>query len=164
MLAGALIRAGEARMIVAGGMENMTRGPHLLPQARAGYRLGNGELVDATVHDGLWCAVEYHHMGNSAEWIARHFDVGRAAQDAFAQQSHARAIAAQDARPLRRRDRSGGSIGRARQDDDDQRRRAAAPRYRRQGAGRAAAGLRSPMAPSRPATPPASPMARRRWW
>jgi acetyl-CoA C-acetyltransferase len=96
MLAGALIRSGEARVIVAGGMENMTRGPHLLPQARAGYRLGNGELVDATVHDGLWCAFENHHMGNSAEWIARRFDVGRAAQDAFAQQSHARAIIAQD--------------------------------------------------------------------
>lgn len=96
MLAGALIRSGEARVIMAGGMENMTRGPHLLPQARAGYRLGNGELVDATVHDGLWCAFENHHMGNSAEWIARRFDVGRAAQDAFAQQSHARAIIAQD--------------------------------------------------------------------
>jgi len=97
MLAGALIRSGDARVIVAGGMENMTRGPHLLPQARAGYRLGNGELVDATVHDGLWCAFENHHMGNSAEWIARQFDVSRAAQDAFAQQSHTRAIAAQDA-------------------------------------------------------------------
>lgn len=97
MLAGALIRNGDARVIVAGGMENMTRGPHLLPQARAGYRLGNGELIDATVHDGLWCAFENHHMGNSAEWIARQFDVSRAAQDAFAQQSHARAIAAQDA-------------------------------------------------------------------
>ncbi|MDQ2996217.1 MAG: acetyl-CoA C-acetyltransferase [Chloroflexota bacterium] len=97
MLAGALIRNGDARVIVAGGMENMTRGPHLLPQARAGYRLGNGELIDATVHDGLWCAFEDHHMGNSAEWIARQFDVSRAAQDAFAQQSHARAIAAQDA-------------------------------------------------------------------
>ena len=97
MLAGALIHSGDARVIVAGGMENMTRGPHLLPQARAGYRLGNGELIDATVHDGLWCAFEHHHMGNSAEWIARQFDVSRAAQDAFAQQSHARAIAAQDA-------------------------------------------------------------------
>jgi acetyl-CoA C-acetyltransferase len=97
MLAGALIRSGEARVIVAGGMENMTRGPHLLAQARAGYRLGNAELVDATVHDGLWCAFEHHHMGNSAEWIARQFDVSRAAQDAFAQQSHERAIAAQDA-------------------------------------------------------------------
>jgi acetyl-CoA C-acetyltransferase len=97
MLAGALIRSGEARVIVAGGLENMTRGPHLLPQARAGYRLGNGELIDATMHDGLWCAFENHHMGNSAEWIARQFDVSRAAQDTFALQSHQRAIAAQDA-------------------------------------------------------------------
>jgi acetyl-CoA C-acetyltransferase len=97
MLAGALIRSGEARTIVAGGMENMTRAPYLLPQARAGYRLGNGELVDSVVHDGLWCAFEQHHMGNSAEWIARTFDVSRAAQDAFALESHARAIAAQDA-------------------------------------------------------------------
>jgi acetyl-CoA C-acetyltransferase len=97
MLAGALIRAGDARVVIAGGFENMTRGPHLLREARAGYRLGNGELVDATVHDGLWCAFENHHMGNSAEWIAHRFNVGRSAQDAFAQQSHARAIAAQDA-------------------------------------------------------------------
>lgn len=97
MLAGALIRSGEARAIVAGGMENMTRAPYLLPQARAGYRLGNGELVDAVVNDGLWCAFENHHMGQSAEWIARTFDVSRAAQDAFAAESHARAIAAQDA-------------------------------------------------------------------
>src|SRR5262245_9314585 len=87
MLARALIRSGEADVIVAGGMENMTRGPYLLPQARAGYRLGNGELVDATVHDGLWCAFEKHHMGNSAEWIARQFDVSREAQDAFSFQS-----------------------------------------------------------------------------
>jgi acetyl-CoA C-acetyltransferase len=97
MLAGALIRAGDARVVVAGGMENMTRGPYLLPQARAGYRLGNGELVDATVNDGLWCAFEHHHMGNSAEWIARQFGVDRASQDAFALQSHMRAVAAQDA-------------------------------------------------------------------
>src|SRR5215211_9134613 len=96
MLAGALIRAGDARVIVAGGMENMTRAPYLLPQARAGYRLGNGALVDAVVNDGLWCAFEQHHMGNSAEWIARTFDVSREAQDAFSLQSHARAIAAQD--------------------------------------------------------------------
>jgi acetyl-CoA C-acetyltransferase len=97
MLASALIRGGDARVIVAGGMENMTRGPYLLPQARAGYRLGNGELVDATVNDGLWCAFENHHMGNSAEWIARRFEVSREAQDAFALQSHQRAIIAQDA-------------------------------------------------------------------
>ena len=97
MLASALIRSGEAELIVAGGMENMTRGPYLLPQARGGYRLGNGELIDATVHDGLWCAFENQHMGNSAEWIARQFDVSRAAQDNLSLQSHTRAIAAQDA-------------------------------------------------------------------
>ncbi len=97
MLARALIRSGEAEVIVAGGMENMTRGPYLLMQARSGYRLGNGELIDATVHDGLWCAFEQHHMGNAAEWIARQFGVSREAQDNFALQSHLRAIAAQDA-------------------------------------------------------------------
>ncbi|HEX9440573.1 MAG TPA: acetyl-CoA C-acetyltransferase [Roseiflexaceae bacterium] len=96
MLASALIRGGDAEVIVAGGMENMTRGPYLLPQARSGYRLGNGELIDSTVHDGLWCAFEQHHMGNSAEWIARKFDVSREAQDAFALQSHMRALTAQD--------------------------------------------------------------------
>jgi acetyl-CoA C-acetyltransferase len=97
MLAAALIRSGEAQAVLAGGMENMTRGPHLLPQARSGYRLGNGELLDATIHDGLWCAVEHHHMGNSAEWIARSFNVSRESQDAFALRSHQLAVAAQDA-------------------------------------------------------------------
>ncbi len=96
-LARALITAGDARIVVAGGMENMTRAPYLLPQARAGYRLGNGELVDAVVHDGLWCAVENHHMGNSAEWIARNRHISREVQDAFALESHRRAVAAQDA-------------------------------------------------------------------
>jgi acetyl-CoA C-acetyltransferase len=96
MLASALIRSGEATTIVAGGMENMSRAPYLLPQARAGYRLGNGELVDAVVHDGLWCPVEQHHMGQSAEWIARAHGVERDAQDAWALRSHQRAIAAQD--------------------------------------------------------------------
>jgi acetyl-CoA C-acetyltransferase len=96
MLASALIRSGDARVVVAGGMENMSRGPYLLPQARSGYRLGNGELIDATVHDGLWCAFEQHHMGMSAEWIARQFGVSREMQDSFSLQSHQRAIAAQD--------------------------------------------------------------------
>jgi acetyl-CoA C-acetyltransferase len=97
MLASALIRSGEAAVMIAGGMENMTRGPYLLPQARSGYRLGNGELIDATVHDGLWCAFEQQHMGCSAEWIARAHVVDRAAQDAYALRSHQRAVAAQDA-------------------------------------------------------------------
>jgi len=97
MLGAAMIRAGEAATIVAGGMENMSRAPYLLPNARHGYRLGNGELVDAVVHDGLWCAFEHHHMGNSAEWIAREQHVSREQQDAFALQSHQRAVAAADA-------------------------------------------------------------------
>jgi acetyl-CoA C-acetyltransferase len=97
MLAAAQIRAGDARLVVAGGMENMSRAPYLLPQARAGYRLGHGELLDAAVHDGLWCAFENHHMGGSAEWIARTFGVSRAEQDDCALESHLRAVAAQDA-------------------------------------------------------------------
>jgi acetyl-CoA C-acetyltransferase len=97
MLAASLIRSGVADVIVAGGMENMSRGPYLLMQARSGYRLGNGELIDSTVHDGLWCAFEQQHMGNSAEWIARSFDVSRAMQDAFSLRSHEQAVAAQDA-------------------------------------------------------------------
>ena len=94
MLAASLIKAGDADVIVAGGMENMSRGPYLLPQARFGYRLGNGEMLDATVHDGLWCAVEHHHMGNSAEWVASAHNVSRADQDAYALRSHQRAAAA----------------------------------------------------------------------
>lgn len=97
MLARSLIQSGEAEIIVAGGMENMSGSPYLLPQARSGYRLGNGQLVDAVIHDGLWCAFECHHMGNSAEWIARTFAVDREAQDAFALRSHQQAVAAQDA-------------------------------------------------------------------
>lgn len=97
MLGAALIRGGEAETILAGGMENMTRGPYVLPNARNGYRLGNGELIDAMVNDGLWCPFEHHHMGNSAEWIAQHHDVTREQQDTFAFQSHQRAIAAMDA-------------------------------------------------------------------
>ncbi|EFO79853.1 acetyl-CoA acetyltransferase [Oscillochloris trichoides DG-6] len=101
MLGAALIRSGNAEVIVAGGMENMSRVPYLLQNARNGYRLGNGELVDAVVHDGLWCAFEHQHMGNSAEWIARAHNVTREQQDAFAFQSQQRAIAAMDAGRLK---------------------------------------------------------------
>jgi len=94
MLGAASIRAGDADVIVAGGMENMNLGPYLLPGARAGYRLGNAELVDATVHDGLWCAICDVHMGMHAERVAAKHDVTREAQDAFAVRSHQRALAA----------------------------------------------------------------------
>ena len=102
MLAAGMIRAGDADVVVAGGMENMSAAPYLLPQARFGYRLGNGELVDATVHDGLWCAVECHHMGMSAEWIAAEYGITREAQDAFSARSHQRASAAQNEGRFRR--------------------------------------------------------------
>ena len=94
MLGAASIRAGDAGVIVAGGMENMNLGPYLLPGARAGYRLGNAELVDATVHDGLWCAICDVHMGMHAERVAAKHEVTRDAQDEFAVRSHQRALAA----------------------------------------------------------------------
>ena len=97
MLAAAEIRAGDAEVAVAGGMESMNGAPYLLPGARFGYRLGNGELIDATVHDGLWCAFEDCHMGTHAERVAIKDHVSRADQDAFALASHQKAIAAIDA-------------------------------------------------------------------
>ena len=97
MMGAAAIRAGDADLIVAGGMESMNMAPYLLPQARTGYRLGNGTIVDATVHDGLWCSTCNVHMGLHAERVAAKHDVSREAQDEFALRSHQRAIAAQEA-------------------------------------------------------------------
>jgi len=96
MLAAAEIRAGDAEIVVAGGMESMNQAPYLVPGARFGLRLGNGQLIDATVHDGLWCAVEDCHMGTHAERVAIKEQVTREDQDAFALESHRRAIAAID--------------------------------------------------------------------
>jgi len=97
MLAAAEIRAGDAEVAVAGGMESMNGAPYLLPGARFGYRLGNAELIDATVHDGLWCAIENCHMGTHAERVAIKDRVSRSDQDIFALASHQKAIAAIDA-------------------------------------------------------------------
>jgi len=97
MLATQAIRLGDAAVIVAGGMESMSNAPYLLPKARTGYRMGNGELVDAVIHDGLWCAFEHIHMGNEAEIIAEKFHVTREEQDRFALESHRRAAAATEA-------------------------------------------------------------------
>jgi acetyl-CoA C-acetyltransferase len=96
MLAAGLIRAGDGDVYVAGGMENMSLAPYLLPQARTGYRLGNGQLVDAVVHDGLWCAFMDHHMGNSAEFIAQQYGLTRQELDEFAYNSHRKAVDAID--------------------------------------------------------------------
>jgi acetyl-CoA C-acetyltransferase len=94
MLAAQAIRAGDAQAFVAGGMESMSNTPYLLTKARTGYRMGNGELIDAVVNDGLWCAFENIHMGNEAEIIAEKFAITRDEQDHFALQSHQRAAAA----------------------------------------------------------------------
>ncbi|HEY7591345.1 MAG TPA: acetyl-CoA C-acetyltransferase [Candidatus Limnocylindrales bacterium] len=96
MLAAAEIRAGDAEVVVAGGMENMNLAPYLLPKARFGYRLGDGTIEDATIRDGLLCAVEECHMGTHAERVAIGKSVSRADQDAFALASHQKAVAAID--------------------------------------------------------------------
>jgi acetyl-CoA C-acetyltransferase len=75
-------------------MESMTKAPYLLPGARAGYRMGNAELIDSMIHDGLWCAFDAVHMGAGTEKYAAQFEFDRRAQDEFAAQSHERAAAA----------------------------------------------------------------------
>jgi acetyl-CoA C-acetyltransferase len=94
MQAAQAIRAGDGQAFVAGGMESMSNAPYLLHKARTGYRMGNGEIVDSLIHDGLWCAFENIHMGNEAEIIAEKFGITRDEQDRFALQSHQRAAAA----------------------------------------------------------------------
>jgi acetyl-CoA C-acetyltransferase len=96
MLAAQAIRSGDGDVFVAGGMENMNLAPYYLTKARTGYRMGNAEMIDGMIHDGLWCAFEHHHMGSSAEWIAREYEVTRQDQDELALRSHQRAVAAMD--------------------------------------------------------------------
>jgi acetyl-CoA C-acetyltransferase len=94
MLAAQAIKAGDAELIAAGGMESMSRAPYLLFGARSGWKYGDQKVVDAMIHDGLWCAFECCHMGESAEYIAEKCGVSRAEQDRFAAQSQRRAAAA----------------------------------------------------------------------
>ena len=93
-LAAQAIQTGDAEIVVAGGMESMTNAPYLLPQARSGYRMGNGALVDGMIHDGLWDAYNNFHMGSAAEMVAKEMNISREEQDAFAAESHSRAAAA----------------------------------------------------------------------
>ena len=97
MMAAGLVKAGDGDIYVAGGMENMNKAPYLLQQGRTGYRLGHGQVLDACVHDGLWCAFEDQHMGLAAEWIAEEYGVSREEQDQFALESHQKTVAAQEA-------------------------------------------------------------------
>jgi acetyl-CoA C-acetyltransferase len=94
MLAAQGIATGDADVVVAGGMESMSNCPYLLPKAREGLRLGHGELVDAMVHDGLWDPYEQYHMGCTGEIVAEKYAVSRAQQDAFALESHRKAVEA----------------------------------------------------------------------
>jgi acetyl-CoA C-acetyltransferase len=94
MLAAQAIRAGDAQMILAGGIESMSRAPYLLFGARVGWKYGDQKAVDAMIHDGLRCAFENWHMGEAAEHIAAKCGVSRTEQDRFAAQSHCRAAAA----------------------------------------------------------------------
>ncbi|MBK9259137.1 MAG: thiolase family protein [Polyangiaceae bacterium] len=89
------IALGDAEIVVAGGMESMSNVPYYLPQARSGYRMGNGQLVDGMIHDGLWDPYGNFHMGNAGELCARKFEFSREAQDEFARESFRRAVAAQ---------------------------------------------------------------------
>lgn len=95
-LADMQIRIGEEQVVLAGGMESMSNAPYALPKARTGYRMGNGELVDLMVHDGLMCAIENVHMGNHGGNVADEEGVTREEQDAWAYRSHQRALAAID--------------------------------------------------------------------
>jgi acetyl-CoA C-acetyltransferase len=102
MLADQAIRAGDAEVIVAGGMENMSLAPHLLPGVRSGWKFGSQQALDSMQHDGLWCAVENKGMGSLADYIATKCGISREDQDAFAAESHRRAIAAQTAGKFQR--------------------------------------------------------------
>lgn len=90
------IKAGDADVVIAGGMESMTRAPHYLPGSRLGFRLGNVEAVDSLVHDGLWCSFEHMHMGCTGDYIAKKYGISRLEQDEFALASHQKALKAAD--------------------------------------------------------------------
>jgi acetyl-CoA C-acetyltransferase len=93
-LAAQAIQSGDAEVIVAGGMESMSNAPYLLAQARSGYRMGDGKLVDSMIYDGLWDPYNNFHMGSAAEMVAARYNITREEQDAFAAESHSRAAAA----------------------------------------------------------------------
>ena len=94
MLAAQGIATGDIDIAVAGGMESMSNCPYLLPRVREGLRMGDGQVVDSMIHDGLWCAFENYHMGETGEIVAEKYGVSRAEQDAYAAASHQKAARA----------------------------------------------------------------------
>lgn len=94
-LAAQAVMLGDAEVVVAGGMESMSNIPYALPQARDGYRMGHGQIMDLMISDGLWCPFENWHMGNTGEVVADACGVTRDQQDEFAAASHQKAVAAQ---------------------------------------------------------------------
>src|SRR5919198_6208578 len=94
MLADQAIRVGDIDVAVAGGMESMSNCPYLLTRVRDGLRMGNAEVVDSMINDGLWCAFEQCHMGNAGEVVAEYYKVGREAQDCYAARTHQKAARA----------------------------------------------------------------------
>ncbi len=93
-LAAQAVQLGESEIVVAGGMESMSNCPYLLPQARTGYRIGDGKLVDSMINDGLWDAYENFHMGMTGELVAEKYGITREEQDKFAVESHQKAVRA----------------------------------------------------------------------
>jgi len=97
VLAAQAVALGDARIVIAGGMESMSNAPYLLKGARRGLRLGHGKMLDAMIHDGLWDAFEDYHMGNTGEVVAQEYGITRQAQDEWALSSHRKALAAIEA-------------------------------------------------------------------
>src|SRR4051795_2516196 len=93
-LAAQAVQTGNSSIVVAGGMESMTNTPYLLPQARKGYRLGNAQIIDSMVHDGLWDVYNDYHMGITGENVAEKYGITREEQDEFAVNSHRKAVSA----------------------------------------------------------------------
>jgi acetyl-CoA C-acetyltransferase len=94
MLAAQSIALGDNDIIVAGGMESMSNAPYLLTKARDGYRMGDGEIIDSMIHDGLWCALDHWHMGETGEVVTEKYNISRERQDEYALGSHRKAVAA----------------------------------------------------------------------
>jgi len=94
MMAAQGVQLGDTEIVVAGGMESMSKAPYLLPKAREGYRLGHGSIVDTVINDGLWCAFDDQHMGCTGEVVAERFNVSRQEQDEYSLNSHRKAAAA----------------------------------------------------------------------